>query len=96
MARSCKSMGETTGSNRLCLRCHHCKCRSFRTEDALVYWSAERGIGVHSSWLKKLEGAGEVRLYWCSSAVARAKCLRPRMFRLVDNPFIRNCLDFKE
>ena len=76
----------TTGSNRKCLRCFKCKCRTFFSIETLKYWCVKREVHYNIRWERKIVKCGEVQLTWCELQPRKV-----RMFRRCSTPFIEDC-----
>lgn len=90
MSRSCKTLGETSGKNRLCLRCFHCRFRVFRDLDELEEWCKKKEIVRFLTWKKRFKKEQQIRLYWC----IKLPDVKPRIFNNIGKPFRLNCKMF--
>jgi len=89
MAKSYKSPPKSSGSNRLCLKCFHCKIITFRSLSRLKEWCQKNEQQLSYNWEKRLNRHGEVTLYRCVKHKTRA-----RIYRTYDPPFVLNCKFF--
>ena len=89
MTRSYKPLDETSGRNRLCLRCFNCKTRVFRDLSTIEKWCQKRDLCLSHAWKKRLIKDKIVRIYWCTKSYTK-----PRIFRESDSPFVTRCNQF--
>lgn len=91
MAKSYKSIGNTSSINRPCLRCFHCKTRVFRSLDEIASWCRRKDETISFAWKKKFNKDRKLRLYWCDVPSDKAIHVKPRIFRKSGLPFRIDC-----
>jgi hypothetical protein len=89
MSKSYKTLDETQGRNRPCLRCFNCKTRVFRSLDKLEKFCDRQECHLNIRWRRRLVEDKEVQLYWCTKLT-----LKPRIFHWNGSPFIEHCKYF--